>query len=54
MSSVVWAVESKTGLGFEIGPLQQKSWRRLNFQLKGNPAVINTGTCLSLKYTGLV
>ena len=27
----VWAEESKTGLGFEIGPRQQKCQRGLNF-----------------------
>ena len=34
-----WDKESKTSLGFEIRPRQQKLWRHPNAQLKGNPAV---------------
>ena len=37
---VVWAGEEpKTGLGFEIGPRQQKCQRSPNAHLIGNPAV---------------
>ena len=36
---VVWAGESKTGLGFGIGPRQQTCQRSPNVHLKGNPAV---------------
>ena len=39
MFRVVWAEESKTGLGFEIGPRQQKCQRNPNVHLMGNPAV---------------
>ena len=36
---VVWAWESKTGLGFEIRPRQQKFQGFPNVHLMGNPAV---------------
>ena len=39
MSRVVWVEESKTGLGFEIGPRQQKCQSRPNVHLMGNPTV---------------
>ena len=39
LSHVVWAGDSKTGLGIKIGPRQQKLWQRPNVQLMGNPAV---------------
>ena len=41
MPRVVWAEESKTGLGFEIGPRQQKCQRKLTLQFLANPAVQN-------------
>ena len=40
MSRAVWTEESKTGLGFEIGPRQQKLRQHPNVQLIGNPAVV--------------
>ena len=36
----VWAGESKPGLGFEIGPQQQKDQRSPNVHLMGNPVVV--------------
>ena len=39
MHRVVWAEESKTGLGFEIGPQQQKCQCSPNVHLMGNPDV---------------
>ena len=39
MTHIVWAGDSKTGLGIKIGPRQQKLWQHPNVQLIGNPAV---------------
>ena len=39
MPRVVWAEESKTGLGFEIGPNMEMSQQRPNVHLSDNPAV---------------
>ena len=41
---VVWAEESKTGLGYEIGPSQQKCQRKLSLQSMPNPAVRKSRT----------
>ena len=45
MPHVVWAEESTTSLGFEIGPsyddVPTTSQRRSNVQLPGNPACQN-------------
>ena len=38
MSRIVWAEESKTGLGFEIGPPQQKRQRKPTLQFLSNPS----------------
>ena len=39
MLRVVWAEESKTGLGYEIVPSQQKCQRKPSLQLMANSAV---------------
>ena len=39
MPRVVWAEEAKTGLGYEIGPSQQKYQRKPILQSMTNPAV---------------
>ena len=39
MTRVVWAGDSKTGLGIKIGSWQQKLWRSPHVKLMGNPAV---------------
>ena len=41
MLRVIWTDESKTGLGFEIGPRQQKCQRKSSLQSMANPAVVN-------------
>ena len=41
MSRVVRAEESNTGLVFEIGPPQQKCYRKPNLQSTAIPAVVN-------------
>ena len=46
---VVWAGKSKTGLGFEIGPRQQKFQRSPIVHLTGNPAVVFV-SCFDKKY----
>ena len=40
MPRVVWAEESKTGPGFEIGQPQQKCSRKPSLQWMANPAVM--------------
>ena len=44
MPRVVWAEESKTGLGIEIGHRQQKLWRKPTLQSMDNPAVEQVGS----------
>ena len=39
MPHVGWAEESKTGLGYEIGPSHQKCHRKPSLQSVTNPAV---------------
>ena len=41
MPRVVWAGESKTGLGHEIGSSQQKYQRKSSLQSMTNPTVFN-------------